>query len=89
LLLGGSLVAYTIYLRLLRDWGPARAGAYAFVSPVIALALGAAVLGEQVGPWEASGSARRLVAAWLALREEHDPAPAPAECLPPRPARRI
>jgi hypothetical protein len=29
----GSLAAFTIYLRLVRDWGTAKAGMYAFVSP--------------------------------------------------------
>jgi drug/metabolite transporter (DMT)-like permease len=78
LLLGGSLVAYTIYLHLVRDWGAARAGAYAFVSPVVALALGVAVFGERVGAWECSGSAVMLAAAWLALRGDAPSRPAPA-----------
>ena len=40
LVLFGSLVAFTAYLRLIADWGPARAGSYAYVSPVIAVLLG-------------------------------------------------
>ncbi len=35
LVLLGSLVAFTAYLRLIAIWGPARAGSYAYVSPVI------------------------------------------------------
>ena len=42
----GTIVGYSIYLRLLRVWGAFRAGLYAFVSPVVALAAGALVLGE-------------------------------------------
>jgi len=42
----GTFIAYTIYLRLVRDWGAPRAGLYSFVSPVVALILGALVLDE-------------------------------------------
>ena len=42
----GTFVAYTIFLRLVRDWGAPRAGLFSFVSPVVALILGAIVLGE-------------------------------------------
>ena len=42
----GTFIAYTIFLRLVRDWGAPRAGLYSFVSPVVALILGAIVLGE-------------------------------------------
>ena len=45
----GSLVAFTAYLRLIAAWGPARAGSYAYVSPVIAVLLGVLVLGEHLG----------------------------------------
>jgi hypothetical protein len=48
LVLAGSLAAYTIYLKLLRDWGPLRAGMFAFVSPIVAVALGALIYGEAV-----------------------------------------
>jgi drug/metabolite transporter (DMT)-like permease len=49
LVIAGTFVAYTIYLRLVRDWGAPRAGLYAFVSPVIALLSGWAVFDEPVG----------------------------------------
>ena len=71
LVLFGSLVAFTVYLRLLRDWGPVRAGMYALVSPVIAVALGAAVYGERLTPYQVAGGLLMLSAAWLAL---HRPA---------------
>ena len=57
----------TIYLRLIRDWGPTRAGMYAFVSPLIAVVLGALVLGERLGPMEWIGGAAMLAAAALVL----------------------
>jgi drug/metabolite transporter (DMT)-like permease len=44
----GSLVAFTAYLRLIAVWGPARAGSYAYVSPVIAVLLGVVLLHEHL-----------------------------------------
>src|SRR4029453_13081503 len=51
----GTIVGHSIYLRLLRAWGSFRAGLYAFVSPVVALALGAIVFAEHVGWRELAG----------------------------------
>lgn len=65
LVLFGSLLAYTIYLGLLREWGPVRAGSYAFVSPVIAVLVGIGVLHEQVSPLDVLGMAAMLAGAWL------------------------
>ncbi len=79
LVLFGSLVAFTIYLRLLRDWGPLSAGMYAFVSPVIAVAFGALVFAEAFGPVEALGSLLMLGAARLALARSASPS---AEAAP-------
>lgn len=64
----GSLVGFTIYLRLLRDWGAFRAGLYAFVSPVIAVAAGIILLGEPFGPAEAAGALLMFGAAAIALK---------------------
>lgn len=63
LVLAGSLAAYTIYLRLLRDWGPLRAGLFAFVSPIVAVALGALLYGETVTAAGVMGMALMLGAA--------------------------
>ena len=63
----GSLVAFTIYLRLVRDWGASRAGLYAFVSPAIAVATGVLVSGERLRPSELVGMAIMLLATWFAL----------------------
>jgi drug/metabolite transporter (DMT)-like permease len=46
LIAAGSLVAYPVYLWLLRHSTPARVSTYAYVNPVIAVVLGWAVLGE-------------------------------------------
>lgn len=64
----GTFVAYTIYLRLMRNWGSARAGLYAFVSPVVALLLGALVFGEELGIRQVVGAALMLSAAAMAMR---------------------
>ena len=67
LVLFGSLVAYTIYLRLLRDWGPVRAGSYAFVSPIIAVLVGIVALNEHVALLDVLGMAAMLAGAWLCV----------------------
>ncbi len=67
LVLFGSLVAYTIYLRLLRDWGPVRAGSYAFVSPIIAVLVGITVLGERVSVLDVLGMGAMLAGARLCV----------------------
>ena len=59
--------AFTIYLTLLRDWGPSRAGLYAFVSPVVALLVGVLFFEESLGPFEIIGSVTMLGAAGIAL----------------------
>lgn len=69
LVIGGSLVGYTIYVRLLRDWGAFRAGLYSFVSPVIAVAAGVIVLSEPFGLPEAAGAVLMFTAAAIALRK--------------------
>jgi len=68
LILFASLVAFTVYLRLLRDWGPYRAGTYAFVSPIIAVGVGIALAGERYTLPEFLGAALMLVAVWMSLR---------------------
>lgn len=72
LVLFGSLIGYSLYMVLLRDVGASRAGMYAFVSPVVALALGATIGGETVTTLSLIGSAVMLVAAWLAIRKPGD-----------------
>ncbi len=68
MVIGGSLVAFTIYLRLVRDWGAPRAGLYAFTSPVIALVSGYLVFGEPLGLRQIAGAVLMLGAAAVALR---------------------
>lgn len=50
LIVFGSLAGFGSYVYLLKHEGPARASTNAFVNPLIAVALGAALGGEPVGP---------------------------------------
>ncbi|MBM7044798.1 MULTISPECIES: DMT family transporter [Rhizobium] len=67
LVIFGSLIGYTTFMRLLRDIGASRAGSYAFVSPVIAVALGAAFFAEQVTVTDVIGIIVMLSGAYLAM----------------------
>jgi drug/metabolite transporter (DMT)-like permease len=75
LLVPGALMSTTMYFLLVRDWGASRPGTYAFISPVIAVAIGCGFFSEKLDWGEASGMALMLGAAWLALRR---PASRPA-----------
>ncbi len=82
LVLFGSFIGYTLFMRLLRDIGASRAGAFAFVSPVIAVLLGIVTYGEQVGLIDVIGMGVMLVAAFLALRDpsrSRDPVAVPGK----------
>ncbi|MCJ2125899.1 EamA family transporter [Methylobacterium sp. J-077] len=70
MVIGGSLIAFSIFLWLVRDWGAFRAGLYAFVSPVIAVTIGILYAHEPFGWAEASGMGIMLAAAALALAEQ-------------------
>jgi drug/metabolite transporter (DMT)-like permease len=67
LLLFGSLIGYSLYMQLLRDLGPAKAGSFAFVSPIIAVLVGVMVAGETVHPLSVAGMVIMLVAAGASL----------------------
>jgi drug/metabolite transporter (DMT)-like permease len=68
LLIPGSLGGTIIYFLLVRDWGASKTGTYAFVSPVIAVALGTAVYGERLSLSDGLGIALMLGAAGVALK---------------------
>ena len=69
LVAAGSLAGFTIYMRLLREWGAFRAGLYAFVSPVIAVGVGVLALSERFGWAEGLGAVLLFGAAGIALRK--------------------
>ncbi len=68
LTLGGSVAAYTIYLRLLDAWGPTAASGYSFVSPAIAVAVGVLVFAERYTATEGLGALVMLSATVLMVR---------------------
>lgn len=67
LVLFGSLIGYTLYMRLLRDIGASRAGSYAFVSPVVAVVLGVLVFGETIKPLDIPAIILMLAGAYMAM----------------------
>jgi drug/metabolite transporter (DMT)-like permease len=67
LVLGGSLAAFSIFLWLVRDWGAFRAGLYAFVSPIVAVAIGVVYAHEPFGWPEALGMVLMLGATALSF----------------------
>src|SRR5438270_1272573 len=78
LVIAGTFIAYIIFLRLMRDWGASRAGLYSFVSPVVALILGAVVYGEPLTWREITGAAIMLLAARIAVARKPVPGAPPA-----------
>lgn len=63
-----ALMASTIFLMLVRDWGASKAGSYAFVSPIIAVLLGLFISGEPLHALDAVGMVLMLAGAWVALK---------------------
>jgi drug/metabolite transporter (DMT)-like permease len=86
LVLFGSFIGYTLFMRLLHDIGASRAGAFAFVSPVIAVLLGIFTYGEEVSLIDIIGMAIMLSAAFLALRERKQGTSSTSPLLIPRSA---
>jgi drug/metabolite transporter (DMT)-like permease len=72
LVLLGTITAYTIYLRLVRDWGASKAGLYAFISPIVALALGWLLFGEAITWREIAGTIILLIAVGAAPRGQRE-----------------
>ena len=66
----GSLVAFALYMQLLRDLGAFKSGNFAFVSPAIAVIAGALALGETITALSWAGMAVMLCAAFLSLRSK-------------------
>ena len=61
----GSLVGYTAYIYLLDNVPVAKVATYAYVNPIVAVALGALLLHERLVPIEYAGMAAILVAVYL------------------------
>jgi drug/metabolite transporter (DMT)-like permease len=61
LIIAGSIVGFTAYVWLLHYESPTRVGTYAYVNPVVAVILGAALGGETVGRRTILGTALILI----------------------------
>lgn len=64
----GSLLAFTIYLVLLKKWNPTRVANYAFICPVIALIESAVIEQEIITLAQGIASLLMLGGAWIAMR---------------------
>jgi drug/metabolite transporter (DMT)-like permease len=60
-----SAAAFLIFFRLIAEVGPSRATVITYVNPVVALALGVAVLGESVTTGAVAGLLLILAGSWL------------------------
>lgn len=69
LLVAGSLVAFVVWAWLLQRWPVTRLSFQTVLSPVIAVALGWAFLGEAVEPTFLAGTGLVLAGTWLAVRK--------------------
>ena len=72
LIVAGSLIAFTAYMWLLARMSSTRVASYAYVNPVIALAIGYWLGGEAMQPRTLIGSALVLVSVVLILRRENE-----------------
>ncbi len=78
LVLFGSLVGYTAYVWLLQNAPISKVATYAYVNPVVAIALGAVVLHEEITWRIALGAAIVLASVAVVVRRESVPAEAEA-----------
>src|SRR2546423_184298 len=93
LVVAGSLGAFTAYVWLLRHAPLSQVATYAYVNPVVAIALGALILGEQVTALVVAGAAIIVASVAVTVRREAVPRrarpaapPAPAPEPAPEPA---
>ena len=72
-----SALGFLLFFRLIAEIGPSRATVITYVNPIVALALGVAILGEEVTAGATAGLLLILAGSWLATDGR----------LPPRPCR--
>jgi drug/metabolite transporter (DMT)-like permease len=68
LIVGGSLIAFTSYVWLLARMPATRVASHAYVNPVVAVALGHVVAGEQVTPQMLFASVLVVASVFLILK---------------------
>jgi drug/metabolite transporter (DMT)-like permease len=79
LALFGSILAFTAYVWLLQHAPISQISTYAYVNPVVAVALGAVVLGERITAVTLLGGAIIVVAVAVVIRAESRRSTAPAQ----------
>ncbi|MEY2881013.1 MAG: hypothetical protein RLZZ15_3393 [Verrucomicrobiota bacterium] len=72
----GSLVGFSTFVWLMKHSTPARVSTYAYVNPVVAVILGALLLGEPIGPRTLVASAIIITAVAIITVQKNRPAPA-------------
>jgi drug/metabolite transporter (DMT)-like permease len=82
----GSLIGFTAYAWLLRNAPISKVVTHQYVNPLVAIGLGALVLGEQLTPAVAAGAALIVGSVFVAVRRESAPQPLPEETAPARQA---
>ena len=60
-----SAFAFLLFFRLITEIGPSRATVITYVNPIVALALGVAILGEHVTAGAVAGLLLILAGSWL------------------------
>ncbi|MFC4767727.1 DMT family transporter [Effusibacillus consociatus] len=68
LVLIGSIVGFTIYIYLLKEWGAVRVSVYSFITPVVALLLGAMFYDETITVSKVIGTLVILLGVWVTTR---------------------
>jgi drug/metabolite transporter (DMT)-like permease len=61
-----SALAFVAFFALIAEAGPSRATIITYVNPIVAVALGVALLGESIGPGAVAGLLLILAGSWLA-----------------------
>jgi drug/metabolite transporter (DMT)-like permease len=89
LIVFGSVIAFTAYIWLLRVTTASRVGTHAYVNPIVAVALGAAMGGERVTVLTLVSALTIVAGVVLVLLDQSRPRPAPrtqplATSAPPR-----
>jgi drug/metabolite transporter (DMT)-like permease len=84
LIVAGSIVGFTAYVWLLHHESPTKVGTYAYVNPVVAVAIGYFLGGEAVGPRTLLGTLLVLVSVIVITTT---PARRPAKTRPARAAQ--
>jgi drug/metabolite transporter (DMT)-like permease len=77
-----SALAFMLFFQLIAEVGPSRAAVITYINPIVALALGVAILGEDVGPGAVAGLLLILAGSWLSTGGRLPPRRLPVEDQP-------